>query len=772
MNRSSLEQSELYPHRRRTLRHCQGPECSLEFEPQVWNQKYHTIGCKRSAENERKRGFSDNHFSNGRMAQLKSSSIESLDDLDLDSEEQLEFLRRENRRLGNLAEKHKRNKAELVDSLYRAAYDALSSLDVPVVKPPKKRVMGKGDEEVANPMLSDLQMGKITASYNTEVCRERIELFGEKIAKITDIQRSDHPVKNAHVYALGDIVEGEDIFPGQCVDDITEALTKDGWKTIHDMSPEDEILIFDSETGEAKWEVPSALNIYDYDGDLVQIRTRAIDKLVTPNHRCYVASVRGNPFKVIEAGDIKLSENSSGYVFKTAADGGTWEGEFYFPPIWPTDKTPGTWMENCDDNDMASFVGWFISEGFARYGEVAIAQDRQANPDKWEEISSLLSRFVKSIPGKKGEAAHFSFNDNGFIINSSTLSQWCLEHFGHLAENKKLPIWAKNWPKEQLGVLLDSMMRGDGHYGIENRVGTPMVYATNSDKLADDVQEICIKLGYSAWVGPRTKTYSKIGSWEGWGSRKNVHILKHRNDRYASRKEDVAYKGKVWCPTVSTGFWFMRRNGKACVTGNSFLIDSSLYKQIVSGVEVVADFLRRMLSEFETVHFVGVIGNHGALSSARRGHYNSYNPETNMDRLLYKFVSMLFADEKRITFNIPDGHGESSFYAVDHIGNYGTLLMHGDQLAAPTSSHSYFKKVLGWKDSGIPEDFDDVAIGHWHQNTKMTLGTTVLRIAGTPESHNTYAQERIGVMGRPSQHLQFVHPDRGVTAEYDVYLDD
>lgn len=206
--------------------------------------------------------------------------------------------------------------------------------------------------------------------------------------------------------------------------------------------------------------------------------------------------------------------------------------------------------------------------------------------------------------------------------------------------------------------------------------------------------------------------------------------------------------------------------GETIFPGQYFEIDSSLYSQIINGVEVVSDFLRRMLSSFEEVHVAAVIGNHGRLS--KRG---DYNPESNMDRLLYKFVSMLFANEPRITFDIPEGPGQSNFYTVDYIGNYGTLLMHGDQLSQPTSMHSYYKKVLGWKDTGIPEHFDDVMIGHWHQNTKATFGTTVLRIAGTPESDNLYAQERIGVMGRPSQHLQFVHPNRGVTAEYDVYLD-
>lgn len=386
---------------------CAAPECNEIFIKSVHNQAYCDEECKKDAKNARRRSDLAKDVA---AALAPSYGIES----DEDIEEQLDFLRKENRRIHNLYMKHKHNSMEQVSAVYQAAYDALGSIDIKPVSPPKFR-SSTAEEEIANPVLADWQIGKKTISYDSDVCADRIELFGDKVDRITDIQRSDHPVKKAHVFALGDMVEGEDIFPGQ-----------------------------------------------------------------------------------------------------------------------------------------------------------------------------------------------------------------------------------------------------------------------------------------------------------------------------------------------------------------TFEIDASLYKQIISGVEVLSDFIRRVLSMFETVHFAGVIGNHGLISSRNR---SNYNPETNMDRLLYKFVSMLFADEPRITFNIPEGPGESNFYTVDYIGDYGTLLMHGDQLGQPTSAHSYYKKVLGWKDTGVAERFDDVFIGHWHQNTKLTLGTTVLRIAGTPESDNTYAQERLGVMGRPSQHLQFVHPDRGVTCEYDCYLD-
>ena len=118
-----------------------------------------------------------------------------------------------------------------------------------------------------------------------------------------------------------------------------------------------------------------------------------------------------------------------------------------------------------------------------------------------------------------------------------------------------------------------------------------------------------------------------------------------------------------------------------------------------------------------------------------------------------------------------DGKGERNWYAVDYIGDYGTLLIHGDQMAHPSSVNSYYKKIMGWKDGAIPERFDDVFMGHYHQQFKMTIGSTILRVSGSPESYNTYAQEYFHSMSRPCQHLMFVHPEKGVTSEYSIWLD-
>lgn len=118
-----------------------------------------------------------------------------------------------NRALRQLDEAKNKN-ADLVAAVYRAARDAAHGVDYrPVKKPPADK--RKAENETAISPLADWQLGKVTPSYSSEVCAERIARLGDKVAELTAIQRRDHPVPDARVYLMGDLVEGELIFPGQ-----------------------------------------------------------------------------------------------------------------------------------------------------------------------------------------------------------------------------------------------------------------------------------------------------------------------------------------------------------------------------------------------------------------------------------------------------------------------------------------------------------------------------------------------------------------------------
>lgn len=108
-------------------------------------------------------------------------------------------------------EKAKASRQELVDAVYRAAGDAAMIMRPPTIKVPKPT--GKGSPEVAILTLADWQMGKRTPSYGSDIAVKRVRRYAELAARL--IVQNRAPVTEARVYLLGDLVEGETIFPGQ-----------------------------------------------------------------------------------------------------------------------------------------------------------------------------------------------------------------------------------------------------------------------------------------------------------------------------------------------------------------------------------------------------------------------------------------------------------------------------------------------------------------------------------------------------------------------------
>jgi len=106
--------------------------------------------------------------------------------------------------------------ADLVDAVYQAAHDAAIVNGTPKPVKPPARSKKKGDSEVALIHLSDLQLGKVTEEYDTEVCVERVRYVVDRVRRITRVQRADHPVPECVLLLGGDMIEGGGgIYPGQ-----------------------------------------------------------------------------------------------------------------------------------------------------------------------------------------------------------------------------------------------------------------------------------------------------------------------------------------------------------------------------------------------------------------------------------------------------------------------------------------------------------------------------------------------------------------------------
>ena len=215
--------------------------------------------------------------------------------------------------------------------------------------------------------------------------------------------------------------------------------------------------------------------------------------------------------------------------------------------------------------------------------------------------------------------------------------------------------------------------------------------------------------------------------------------------------------------------------GELIFPGQSHLIDSSLYKQVtLDGPRIMTQFFDILLANFEEVDVTWVIGNHGHLGGRNR---KDYHPDSNADRMLGRIMSMIYRDEKRIKWTIPDSTGDNHWFSIANLGKKCRFFIwHGDNVRGFSGFpwYGFGKKLQGWKTlaaNKLMPDFDYAIAGHFHTPTTMYLNDIRLWVNGSTESYNTYALEQLASMGRPCQWLLFCKPNTGVTAEYLVNLE-
>jgi hypothetical protein len=95
----------------------------------------------------------------------------------------------------------------------------------PLLRIPKYNIkQGLGDEEEMVLLFSDLQVGHKSPSTNLEVLKKRMETLVNGVVKIVSLQRQAIPIKKLHVFALGDMIQSEDIMSKVDLDSLEMVL--------------------------------------------------------------------------------------------------------------------------------------------------------------------------------------------------------------------------------------------------------------------------------------------------------------------------------------------------------------------------------------------------------------------------------------------------------------------------------------------------------------------------------------------------------------------
>lgn len=330
---------------------------------------------------------------------------------------------------------------------------------------------------------------------------------------------------------------GSDNF--DCFDDQTEILTEDGWKLFKDLNKTERVGTL--KDGYLVYERPSAYQCYDYAGEMFYVCNNSMDFMVTPNHRFFVRSVK-DVYKFKEVGSptikndmIPATSNWSGVINHTFVS-----------------------VKHGISMPMVNFIpllGLFLSDG-------EISKDNNSiiivnlKPVLRNKVKALLNRLE----------LHYEELRSNLYIHHAPLARYFSSFGGY--EDRFIPKDIKALDKSYLQILFAWLSMGDS-YADQNPV-----FCSHSKRLADDVQEVLIKIGMSGNViGRKARVNTRKKLWpyfyEVIGRPGRFKMLSRGNG--ISHIHTKRYEGKIYCVSVSSGVIKVRRNGKEMWSGNSLM---------------------------------------------------------------------------------------------------------------------------------------------------------------------------------------------------------
>lgn len=487
----------------------------------------------------------------------------------------------------------RKNKVEAGDLMLKS---------VPVIPPQFRPFSVTGDTFLpgdANEMYRDLmEYRRLYQKTEESLGREGSgEVYGDLVKAVRATYGfGDSPNPKTHargVKGFFQTVTGTS--PKNCYDDQTEILTQRGWVLFRDLLVDDLVGSIDPATHGFLWTSFENYVAADYCGYMLHFSTRRQDLLVTPNHRMWVKKRRNNEvlsseedtrrhWEIEEAASLAYRGNRTWTQTAAAAyDSGTFS--------CPSDVT------RLDPVDWASVVGWYAAEGCAQ-GNAAVIWQTFANTPYCGDLDALFERLaLAGLPTTKwphrqqGELLGY-----GWVIQASEASRWLIEHVGRGRRDKFLSRTIQLYPEAELNELFKSYLKGDGMKRIPDCEEARQHYthkfrnprsddhtrmSTVSRRLFDDLQEVAFKLGLT--INRINKKNSVKGRYVESHQELFVGGIVGRWSFVSDnqkRPDWVFYTGKIYCCQVPTGLLVVRRGGKPCVSGNSWMQQKMLSKPV------------------------------------------------------------------------------------------------------------------------------------------------------------------------------------------------
>ena len=371
-----------------------------------------------------------------------------------------------------------------------------------------------------------------------------------------------------------------------CYDDDTEVLTSEGWKPWPKVNGTEVFGTLSPVSHELEYQKATEVFHADYTGAMYRVRSEQVNLLVTPNHRMWIQrfdtqrAKRGEQEFAIETAADILHKRVK--YQKHAKWTGSSPERVSIPPTHRTyqradpDKPANRLYPGMSFpiEPFARFLGYYLAEGCVNGHAINLAQNR----------GPVLDRMAETIRAM-GLPAYLPVTGNGCVRTQCVALRDFLAELGH-AHDKRVPAMVGEWDPSTIRIFLEAMIEGDG---TTHRTFNHRVIYTASREMADDLQVLAIKAGWSANVRIDDRTGIEHCMTNGQLIRNLrpcyiVSLLTRRLTPLVNHGRSVAsrywdedgyhdgfehYEGRIHCVKVPNGLLFVRRNGKPVISGNT-----------------------------------------------------------------------------------------------------------------------------------------------------------------------------------------------------------
>jgi hypothetical protein len=355
----------------------------------------------------------------------------------------------------------------------------------------------------------------------------------------------------------------------KCYSEDTDVMTQGGWEKISNITKQTRVACLIDDR--VQYCNPEEIFAQESE-EMIEFASSKINLCVTPNHRMYVRKQKEKIFGFKRARDLVNFRGD--LYFRT---GFPWisqeEREFFELPGCDWFHIAGGRKGETVNNkprvprkikmdDWLEFFGYWLSEGtvVAREKEHAyFVSISQSLNEKGINLSNKIADSIRRI-GFRPRIQRLAKRErapNGeirVVVSNKQLALYLSKLDGH----KSIPKEIKNLSNRQIRILFDAIYGGDGRQ-LEGRQN--QIYCGIYEKYANDVQELCLKLGFSSSIW-------KARDFNCW----IVSVLKNPVHKYTSFKHPptlIHERQRSYCLTVPGGLVFVRRKGHCCWSGNS-----------------------------------------------------------------------------------------------------------------------------------------------------------------------------------------------------------